>query len=71
MLSAPSAIEHFFKDIPEIVPDVRKTFAKMYGLENTDLETEEVVQVLPISSSLSTTLGRHNQPAKLRLKTTT
>lgn len=44
MLSSPNALEHFFKDIPEVVPEIRKTFAQMWGLENTDPETENIVK---------------------------
>ena len=45
MLAAPGVIEHFFRDLPEVVSEIRKTFANLWGLENDDDETENVIKV--------------------------
>uniref|UniRef100_A0A914C710 Glutathione synthetase n=1 Tax=Acrobeloides nanus TaxID=290746 RepID=A0A914C710_9BILA len=44
MLAAPGVIEHFFRDLPEVVSEIRKTFANLWGLENDDDETENVIK---------------------------
>ena len=44
MLAASGIVEQFFQDMPEVVEEIRRTFAKMWGLEKEDTETESVVK---------------------------
>uniref|UniRef100_A0A914DMV3 Glutathione synthetase n=1 Tax=Acrobeloides nanus TaxID=290746 RepID=A0A914DMV3_9BILA len=43
-LSEPEVLEYFLSDMPYLIDEIRKTFAKMWGLENNDQTTEIAIQ---------------------------
>lgn len=44
-MSKPGVMEGYLQDRPGVAVEVRKTFAGLWGLDNNDAETNDIIQV--------------------------